>query len=91
MASEHGIDDLAERRGFGKIQILKRRFRRPRERMERRPFRVGRRHGDQAVCTDDHGLEQRLIKSEVGIGMGDAKHEMAQTLGQIPGTGIHVV
>ncbi len=30
MPGEHGIHDLAERRGFGKIQVLYRRFRRPR-------------------------------------------------------------
>ncbi len=91
MPSEHGIDDLSERRGFGKIQILYRRFRRPRERMERRAIRVGRRYGDQAICTNDHEIEQRLIESEVSIRMRDAKHEMAQALGQISGTGIHVM
>ena len=59
--------------------------------MDRRTLGVGRGNRDQTVRSNDRGLEQRLIEPEVGVRVRNTEHKVAQTVGEIPGAGIHMV
>ena len=88
---QHGVDDLAERRSLGEIEVLNWRLLGPGKRMDRCAVGVGRRNRDQTVGSNDRGLEQRLIEPQIGVRVRNKEQKVAQAVGEIPSAVIHMV